>query len=139
MGWGLGNWSTPSPLPTPNPLHDARPHQSTAPTHHTTDASCPFPYSMGLHQSPLPPQSPTDAESNPAEVHFHFYPPLLRSASVRKFMVGFEMMGEVQVSLDAMSQDPTGMADAKRDVTPEQSARKLRELSSVHYTERSDL
>ena len=61
----------------------------------TTDLSCPFPYSMGLHQSPLP---PTDPESDPAEVHFHFYPPLLRSASVRKFMVGFEMMGEVQVS-----------------------------------------
>ena len=55
---------------------------------------CPFPYSMGLHQSPLP---PTDPENDIAHVHFHFYPPLLRSASVRKFLVGFEMMGEVQV------------------------------------------
>lgn len=51
---------------------------------------------MGLHQSPLPPTNP---ESDPAHVHFHFYPPLLRSATVRKFMVGFEMMGEVQVGL----------------------------------------
>lgn len=58
--------------------------------------SCPFPYSMGLHQSPLP---PLDPESDVAQIHLHFYPPLLRSASVRKFMVGFEMMGESQVSI----------------------------------------
>jgi UDPglucose--hexose-1-phosphate uridylyltransferase len=50
---------------------------------------------MGLHQAPLPPLVP---EEDIAHVHFHFYPPLLRSASVRKFLVGFEMMGEVQVS-----------------------------------------
>ncbi|KAK1925192.1 putative UTP-hexose-1-phosphate uridylyltransferase [Papiliotrema laurentii] len=82
--------------------------------------SCPFPYSMGLHQSPLPPLNP---EADPAEVHFHFYPPLLRSASVRKFMVGFEMLGEVQLTA------------LQRDVTPEQSAAKLRDVSSRHYTE----
>ncbi|WVF72224.1 galactose-1-phosphate uridylyltransferase [Kwoniella sp. CBS 6097] len=75
--------------------------------------SCPFPYSMGLHQSPLP---PTEPESDPAHIHFHFYPPLLRSASVRKFLVGFEMMGEVQ-----------------RDLTPEQAADKLRALPQRHY------
>ena len=49
--------------------------------------------------------------------HAHFYPPLLRSASVRKFMVGFEMM--------AMPQ---------RDLTAEQAAKTLRELPHVHYT-----
>jgi UDPglucose--hexose-1-phosphate uridylyltransferase len=49
---------------------------------------------MGLHQSPLP---PTNQDDNFAQVHIHFYPPLLRSASVRKFMVGFEMLGEYQV------------------------------------------
>ncbi|WRT67198.1 galactose-1-phosphate uridylyltransferase [Kwoniella shivajii] len=80
--------------------------------------SCPFPYSMGLHQSPLP---PLKSESDVAHIHFHFYPPLLRSASVRKFLVGFEMMAEVQ-----------------RDLTPEQAAEKLRAVEEIHYTERMD-
>jgi UDPglucose--hexose-1-phosphate uridylyltransferase len=70
-----------------------------------------FPYSMGFHQAP------TDGKIHP-ECHFHahFYPPLLRSATVRKFMVGFEML--------AMPQ---------RDITPETAAQRLRELSEVHY------
>jgi UDPglucose--hexose-1-phosphate uridylyltransferase len=46
----------------------------------------------------------------------HFYPPLLRSATVKKFMVGYEMLGEAQ-----------------RDISPEQSAKILRELPNVHY------
>ncbi|QSA19801.1 galactose-1-phosphate uridylyltransferase, partial [Vibrio furnissii] len=50
--------------------------------------------------------------------HALFYPPLLRSASVRKFMVGYEMLAETQ-----------------RDLTPEQAAQRLRELSDVHYKE----
>jgi UDPglucose--hexose-1-phosphate uridylyltransferase len=74
---------------------------------------------MGLHQSPLPPTSP---ETSFAHTHFHFYPPLLRSASVRKFLVGFEMMGEVQ-----------------RDLTAEQAARRLREVEGVHYTQWTDI
>lgn len=78
--------------------------------------SCPFPYSMGLHQSPLPPTNP---ESDVAHAHFHFYPPLLRSASVRKFLVGFEML-----------------AEAQRDLTPEQAAKRLRDLDTVHYLDR---
>jgi UDPglucose--hexose-1-phosphate uridylyltransferase len=63
-----------------------------------------FPYTMGFHQSP------TDGEEHP-EWHFHghFYPPLLRSATVRKFMVGFEMLGMPQ-----------------RDITPETAAEQLR-------------
>lgn len=66
-----------------------------------------FPYSMGFHQSP------TDGATHPEwHLHAHFYPPLLRSATVRKFMVGFEMLGSPQ-----------------RDLTPEQSAHKLRSLS----------
>ena len=70
-----------------------------------------FPYSSGIHQSP------TDGELHPEwHFHMHFYPPLLRSATVKKFMVGYEMMGESQ-----------------RDITPEKSAQMLRELSDVHY------
>ena len=70
-----------------------------------------FPYSAGIHQAP------TDGEAHPEwHFHMHFYPPLLRSASVKKFMVGYEMMGESQ-----------------RDITPEKSAQMLRDLSDVHY------
>lgn len=70
-----------------------------------------FPYSMGFHQAPA------DGGSHPEWVlHAHFYPPLLRSATVRKFMVGFEML--------AMPQ---------RDITPEVAAERLRSLSSIHY------
>jgi UDPglucose--hexose-1-phosphate uridylyltransferase len=70
-----------------------------------------FPYSMGFHQTP------TDGQTHPeCHLHLHFYPPLLRSATVRKFMVGFEML--------AMPQ---------RDLTPETAAGKLRELSEIHY------
>jgi UDPglucose--hexose-1-phosphate uridylyltransferase len=70
-----------------------------------------FPYSMGWHQSP------TDGRKYPQlHLHAHFYPPLLRSASVRKFMVGYEMLGEPQ-----------------RDITAEEAARRLRELLEVHY------
>jgi UDPglucose--hexose-1-phosphate uridylyltransferase len=69
----------------------------------------PFPYSMGFHQSP------TDGSEHP-ECHFHahFYPPLLRSATIRKFMVGFEMLGTPQ-----------------RDITPESAAERLRELGAA--------
>jgi UDPglucose--hexose-1-phosphate uridylyltransferase len=70
-----------------------------------------FPYSMGFHQTP------TNGEPHmEAHLHAHFYPPLLRSATVRKFMVGFEML--------AMPQ---------RDLTPESAAEKLRSLHNVHY------
>jgi UDPglucose--hexose-1-phosphate uridylyltransferase len=67
----------------------------------------PFPYSMGFHQSPT--------DGNPHhEWHFHahFYPPLLRSATIRKFMVGFEMLGMPQ-----------------RDITPESAAAHLKSLT----------
>jgi UDPglucose--hexose-1-phosphate uridylyltransferase len=66
-----------------------------------------FPYTMGFHQRP------TDGEQY-SELHFHghFYPPLLRSATVRKFMVGFEMLGMPQ-----------------RDITPEAAAQQLRSAS----------
>lgn len=71
----------------------------------------PFPYSMGFHQSPA------DVRDYPGwHFHAHYYPPLLRSATVRKFMVGFEML--------AMPQ---------RDLTPETAASRLRSLSEVHY------
>lgn len=70
-----------------------------------------FPYSSGLHQSP------TDKTGHPEfHFHMHFYPPLLRSASVKKFMVGYEML-----------------ANPQRDILPESTAEKLRSLSEVHY------
>lgn len=70
-----------------------------------------FPYSAGMHQTP------TDGQEHPEwHFHMHFYPPLLRSATVRKFMVGYEMLGEAQ-----------------RDVSPEKSAAILKELPDVHY------
>ena len=64
----------------------------------------PFPYSKGLHPAP------TDGFEHPEwQLHFHFYPPLLRSATIRKFMVGFEILGSPQ-----------------RDITPESAAQTLR-------------
>ena len=75
--------------------------------------SCSFPYSMGWHGAPF-----DDADPQPWQLHAHFYPPLLRSASVRKFMVGFEMLAESQ-----------------RDLTPEQAAERLRAVSDVHFRE----
>jgi UDPglucose--hexose-1-phosphate uridylyltransferase len=70
-----------------------------------------FPYSMGWHGAPFDARDPA-----PWQLHAHFYPPLLRSATVRKFMVGFEML-----------------AEAQRDLTPEQAAEQLRALPDRHY------
>ncbi|MGL4385563.1 MAG: UDP-glucose--hexose-1-phosphate uridylyltransferase [Flavobacterium sp.] len=74
-----------------------------------------FPYSSGIHQAP------TDGAEHPEwHFHTHFYPPLLRSATVKKFMVGYEMLGESQ-----------------RDITAEKSAAVLRELPLVHYKKKA--
>ena len=74
---------------------------------------CSFPYSMGWHGAPF------NGEANEHwQLHAHFYPPLLRSASVRKFMVGYEMLAEPQ-----------------RDLTPEQAADRLRAVGPIHYLE----
>jgi UDPglucose--hexose-1-phosphate uridylyltransferase len=70
-----------------------------------------FPYSMGVHQSPT-----GSDDYRHWHLHLHFYPPLLRSATVRKFMVGYEML-----------------ATPQRDITAEQAADRLRSLSDVHY------
>ena len=67
-----------------------------------------FPYSMGWHGAPTGPDA---ADAPWWTLHAHFYPPLLRSATVRKFMVGFELL-----------------AEAQRDITPEQAAARLREV-----------
>ncbi|MEM7130194.1 MAG: UDP-glucose--hexose-1-phosphate uridylyltransferase [Chloroflexota bacterium] len=70
-----------------------------------------FPYSMGWHGQP------TDGVTHPHwQLHAHFYPPLLRSATIKKFMVGYEMLGMPQ-----------------RDLTAEKAAEQLRALSEVHY------
>jgi UDPglucose--hexose-1-phosphate uridylyltransferase len=75
---------------------------------------CSFPYSMGWHGAPF------DANDQPHwQLHAHFYPPLLRSSSVRKFMVGYEMLAEPQ-----------------RDITPEIAAQRLREADPIHYRQR---
>jgi UDPglucose--hexose-1-phosphate uridylyltransferase len=71
----------------------------------------PFPYSMGWHQAPF-----QAASTEGWQAHAHFYPPLLRSASVRKFMVGYELLAETQ-----------------RDLSPEEAAERLRASSPVHY------
>lgn len=74
-----------------------------------------FPYSMGFHQAPF------DGQDHPEwTLHAHFYPPLLRSATVRKFMVGYEMLGMPQ-----------------RDITPETAAERLRSLPETHYKQRN--
>jgi UDPglucose--hexose-1-phosphate uridylyltransferase len=70
-----------------------------------------FPYSAGIHQTPTDGQEHTEWH-----FHMHFYPPLLRSATIRKFMVGYEMLGEAQ-----------------RDISPEKSAALLKELPEIHY------
>jgi UDPglucose--hexose-1-phosphate uridylyltransferase len=76
---------------------------------------CSFPYSAGMHQAP------TDGKAHEEwDWHMHFYPPLLRSATVKKFMVGYEML-----------------ANPQRDITPESSAVKLRELSDMHFKKQS--
>ncbi|MFI8415441.1 galactose-1-phosphate uridylyltransferase [Serratia sp. NPDC078593] len=74
---------------------------------------CSFPYSMGWHGAPF-----NGADNAHWQLHAHFYPPLLRSATVRKFMVGYEMLAETQ-----------------RDLTAEQAAERLRAVSDIHYRE----
>jgi UDPglucose--hexose-1-phosphate uridylyltransferase len=74
------------------------------------DFQTPFPYSMGFHQSPTDGQ-----EHREWHLHGHFYPPLLRSATVRKFMVGYELL-----------------AGPQRDITPESAAETLRKYVNQH-------
>ncbi len=73
-----------------------------------------FPYTMGIHQQPTDGLAHTEWH-----LHFHFYPPLLRSATVKKFMVGYEML-----------------ANPQRDLTPESAAARLRDLSEVRFDRR---
>ena len=75
-----------------------------------------FPYTMGWHNAPF-----TKNSNDYWQLHAHFYPPLLRSATIRKFMVGYEMLSEAQ-----------------RDITPEQAAERLRDLPDIHYKMKGD-
>jgi UDPglucose--hexose-1-phosphate uridylyltransferase len=85
-----------------------------------------FPYSMGWHGAPTGPSAGfakhpggvgrVQEDYSHWQLHAHFYPPLLRSATVKKFMVGYEMLSEPQ-----------------RDLTAEQAAERLRALSEIHY------
>lgn len=74
---------------------------------------CAFPYSMGWHFAPF---FSDNREIEHWQLHALFYPPLLRSATIKKFMVGYEMLAETQ-----------------RDLTPEQAAERLRGVSDIHY------
>ncbi len=76
-----------------------------------------FPYSMGWHGAPF-----LSEPQGHWQLHAHFLPPLLRSATVKKFMVGYELL-----------------AEAQRDLTAEQAAARLRELPGVHYKQRRGL
>ncbi|EDW77418.1 uncharacterized protein Dwil_GK18097 [Drosophila willistoni] len=83
---------------------------------------CSFPYSMGWHGAPTGPEH-AHASSAHWTLHAMYYPPLLRSATVRKFMVGFELLAMVQ-----------------RDLTPEQAAQRLREINGkCHYLHKDKL
>jgi UDPglucose--hexose-1-phosphate uridylyltransferase len=74
-----------------------------------------FPYTMGFHQRP------TDGRPHPEwHFHAHYYPPLLRSATVQKFMVGYELLGSPQ-----------------RDLTPEGAASRLANAGETHYLDRA--
>lgn len=74
-----------------------------------------FPYSMGFHQKP------TDGQAHETwHLHAHYFPPLLRSATVRKFMVGYELLSAPQ-----------------RDLTPESAATRLLDASETHYLDRA--
>ncbi|MEM7283593.1 MAG: UDP-glucose--hexose-1-phosphate uridylyltransferase [Pseudomonadota bacterium] len=75
--------------------------------------NCSFPYSMGWHYAPY---HQDDTRLDHWQLHAHYYPPLLRSATVKKFMVGYEMLAESQ-----------------RDLTAEQAASRLRQVSDIHY------
>ncbi len=75
---------------------------------------CSFPYSMGWHGAPF-----DGMQHDEWTLHASFFPPLLRSATIRKFMVGYEMM-----------------AEAQRDLTAEQATQRLRDLSDFHYKEK---
>jgi UDPglucose--hexose-1-phosphate uridylyltransferase len=70
---------------------------------------------MGMHQTP----TESDKERPYWHFHMHFYPPLLRSATVKKFMVGYELL-----------------AEAQRDLTAEQAAKRLKDLGDVHYSKK---
>ncbi len=73
-----------------------------------------FPYSMGIHQQPC------DGEDHPEwHWHIHYYPPLLRSQSIKKHMVGYELL-----------------AMAQRDITAEEAAKRLRKLIGYHFSEK---
>lgn len=87
-------------------------HQVTVRYDNLFDTS--FPYTMGFHGAPC-----DGGEHKGFQWHAHFYPPLLRSATVKKFMVGFEMLGMPQ-----------------RDITAEGAAERLRALPGIHFTKR---
>ncbi|MDD5540613.1 MAG: galactose-1-phosphate uridylyltransferase, partial [Candidatus Marinimicrobia bacterium] len=74
-----------------------------------------FPYTMGWHGAPT-----TGGNFDHWQLHAHFYPPLLRSATVKKFIVGYEML-----------------AEAQRDILPEQAAQKLSQTSDIHYLKKA--
>lgn len=115
--------------------------------------SCSFAYSMGIHQRPLPPQGVFSAEGpvavideddeEVAHLHLHFTPPLLRNATVKKFLVGcvpslfharvMSSMADVADTYLMRACSFELMAEPQRDLTPEQAAARLRACPQTHY------
>lgn len=93
-----------------------------------------FPYSMGIHQAPL---EGTDAEIEASHLHIHFYPPLLRNATVKKFLVGLVKSLLFQSYRKLMACIRYEMlAEPQRDITPEQAAVRLRSSGGPLYRNR---
>lgn len=113
--WAIWPFET---MITPKKQHESITHLTNDETFHFAEAiavitkaydklfNTSFPYSSGIHQAPT-----NDVDNSHWHFHMSFYPPLLRSATVKKFMVGYEMFGTPQ-----------------RDITPEQAANRLRDL-----------
>lgn len=99
---------------------------------------------MGIHQAPIAPEVADIKEEckvkcDIAHLHFHFHPPLLRSATVRKFLVGsVKQSSNPSLILQACQLTSFNirfelMAEAQRDLTPEQGASRLRDCATTHY------
>ena len=96
---------------------------------------------MGIHQRPVPAaeHAPSDDDlNNYAHLHIHFEPPLLRSAAVKKFLVGFASNKTLKLFMTFLITDCSRyelMAEAQRDITPEEAATKMRACTELPCSE----
>lgn len=98
-----------------------------------------FPYSMGIHQAPL---EGTEDEIESSYLHLHFYPPLLRSATVRKFLVGYVFTFFISLQTSVLTWTDHNryemMAEPQRDITPEQATARLKNCAGELYRKKLD-